>query len=85
KKSPTIVLDGVFFQFGDRSGIHRVWSSLPAEWAQSGFGQSIVVLDRQESAPKLAGIKAYVPYKQYFSRGAAAESFLLEDACRQYG
>lgn len=84
KKSPTIVLDGVFFQFGDRSGIHRVWSSVLAEWAQSGFGQSIVVLDRQESAPKLEGIKSYVPYKQYFSRGAAAESFLLEDACRQH-
>lgn len=85
KKSPTVVLDGVFFQFGDRSGIYRVWSSLLEEWAQSGFGQSIVVLDRQGSAPKLAGIKAYVPYKQYFSRGAAAESFLLEDACRQHG
>ncbi len=84
-RAPKIVLDGVFFQFRDNSGIARVWTSLLRQWSDSPFGQSLVVLDRDGAVPKFDGIGAYVSYKTYYSRGAAAETFLLEDVCRQYG
>jgi len=82
-KPPKIVIDGVFFQFRDKSGIARVWSSLLEEWSGTEFGQSLVVLDRDGAVPKFSGIGEYVPFKTYYSRSAGAETFLLEEFCRQ--
>ena len=82
---PKIVLDGVFFQFGDNSGIARVWSSLLQQWSGTPFGQSLVILDRNGAVPKYDGVGSYIPFKQYYSRSSAAETFLLEEVCRQQG
>lgn len=56
KPSPTIILDGVFFQMYE-TGIARVWRSLLNEWAENNFGKHIVVLDRNRTAPIVPGIK----------------------------
>jgi len=82
-EQPCVVLDGVFFQFRDRSGIGRVWSSLLEEWSGTTFGQSLVVLDRDGAVPKFPGI-SYLPFQNYYSGLAASESFALEDVCRRY-
>jgi glycosyltransferase involved in cell wall biosynthesis len=80
---PSIALDGIFFQFRDPSGIARVWSSLLREWSGTAFGDSLLVIDRDEAAPKFPGI-TYVPFKSYESRFAAQASFELEDICSQH-
>lgn len=77
-----IVLDGVFFQFRDPSGIFRVWSELLAVWSESPFARNLVVLDRDGAVPKFPGIR-YIDYPAYDSANAASESFLLEDICRK--
>ncbi|HEY9025711.1 MAG TPA: glycosyltransferase family 1 protein [Burkholderiaceae bacterium] len=51
-----IVIDGVFFQIG-RSGIARVWQSLLGLWAGSPFGDRLVVMDRDRTMPRIAGIR----------------------------
>lgn len=82
-KPHKIVIDGVFFQFRDNSGIVRVWSSLLNEWSGTSFGQSLLILDRDGAAPKFPGIGGYIPFHPYYSRNAAAESFLLQEVCDQ--
>jgi len=83
-KPPRILLDGVFFQWGgDPTGIARVWSSLLKEWAGTPFGESLFILDRAGAVPKFPGIGSYMPFQKFQSTSAAAESFILEDVCRQ--
>jgi glycosyltransferase involved in cell wall biosynthesis len=56
RRSPRIVIDGVFFQLL-RTGIGRVWRSLLTEWSRSDFGRGIVLLDRAGTAPRIPGIR----------------------------
>src|SRR5262249_17091140 len=77
-----IVLDGVFFQFKDLSGITRVWSSLLEQWSGTAFGRCLLVLDRDEAAPKFPGIR-YIPFRSFDSSLAATDSFIVEDLCRR--
>ncbi|MEG4030904.1 MULTISPECIES: FkbM family methyltransferase [unclassified Microcoleus] len=56
QKSPTILIDGVFFQHNN-TGIARVWKSLWQEWANTNFAQNIIILDRNGTAPKIPGIR----------------------------
>lgn len=56
KKSGLIVLvDGIFFQFRN-TGIARVWYSLLVQWSLSDFAASIILLDRDGTAPVIPNI-----------------------------
>ena len=54
---PTIVIDGVFFQISQTTGIARVWRSLLREWSKKSFAKHIIVLDRDGTVPKFSGIR----------------------------
>lgn len=78
-----VVLDGVFFQdFG--TGISRVWQSLLHEWVASGFAEHVLLLDREETAPRFPGVKRrVVPRHSY---GALAEDrSMLQRVCDEEG
>ena len=76
---PRIVVDGVFFQLLN-SGIGRVWRSLFSEWAESGFGRNVTVLDRAGTAPRIPGLRyRSVPAFSYAATGADAE--MLQRIC----
>ena len=78
-----VVLDGVFFQdFG--TGISRVWQSLMHEWVASGFAEHILLLDREETAPRIPGVKRRVVARH--SYGALAEDrSMLQRVCDEEG
>lgn len=57
KTFPTVVVDAVFFQITQTTGIARVWQYILKEWSQTEFGKHIVVLDRDGTAPRLEGIR----------------------------
>jgi len=74
-----IVLDGVFFQLA-RTGIARVWQSLLIEWVKTGFARHIVVLDRNNTAPKIYGVRyCLVPPFDYDS--ALEDRLLVQRIC----
>jgi glycosyltransferase involved in cell wall biosynthesis len=74
-----IVVDAVFFQLLN-SGIGRVWRSLFLEWAKSGFGRNVTVLDRAGTAPRIPGLRyRSVPAYSYAATGADAE--MLQRIC----
>lgn len=79
KRSPTIVIDGVFFQF-NQTGIARVWCSLLEEWAKSDFGQHLLVLDRDNTAPKVPGIN-YKVIEPYDYRYSSIDCTKLQEIC----
>lgn len=76
---PTIVIDGVFFQF-NQTGIARVWRSLLEEWANSDFGQHLLVLDRSNTAPKVPGIN-YKLIDAYDYRYSALDCAKIQEIC----
>jgi glycosyltransferase involved in cell wall biosynthesis/GT2 family glycosyltransferase len=78
-----IVVDGVFFQHNQRSGIARVWRNLLREWSQSGFAQRIVVLDRAGTAPRLPGIR-YRSIPAWSEHATGADAFLLQRMCDEH-
>lgn len=82
-ESPTILIDGVFFQLY-RTGIARVWNSLLEEWAKNGFSQHIIILDRAGTAPKIAGIR-YVTIPAYNYGTADADREMLQQVCDREG
>jgi len=77
--SPTIIVDGVFFQLY-RTGIARVWRSLLEEWVANGFAKHIVVLDRAGTAPAIPGIR-YRPVPPYDYGKTEAEREMLQQVC----
>ncbi|MEG4092162.1 methyltransferase domain-containing protein [Microcoleus sp. Pol12B4] len=79
----TILVDGVFFQMY-RTGIARVWRSLLEEWAENGFANHIIVLDRVGTSPKIAGIRyCTVPAYDYSKTDADRE--MLQQVCDETG
>ncbi|TVQ59662.1 MAG: glycosyltransferase family 1 protein [Spirulina sp. DLM2.Bin59] len=78
-----IVIDGIFFQYY-RTGIARVWRSLLTAWVKSGFAQSILLLDRGGTAPKISGIQSQViPLHDY--QNLEQDRAMLQDVCEQVG
>lgn len=83
RSTPTIIIDGVFFQLY-RTGIARVWNSLLEEWAKDSFSQHIIILDRAGTAPKIAGIK-YLTIPAYNYGTTDADREMLQQVCDQEG
>ena len=79
--SPLIVVDGIFFQ-RDRNGIARVWRSFLEQWTQTGFAAHVVVLDRNRTAPRFAGIR-YHDVPEFDARAVGREMMQLERWCRE--
>lgn len=75
-----IVIDGIFFQTKQRSGIARVWQSLMAEWVKDGFAKNIVMLDRANTVPKLPGIR-YESVPVYDYNNTDADRQMLQQLC----
>ena len=78
-----VVLDGVFFQEFS-TGISRVWQSLLQEWVASGFAERVILLDREETAPPIAGVRRRVVPKHDYAR-LADDRALLQRVCDEEG
>ncbi|HEX2649780.1 MAG TPA: glycosyltransferase [Burkholderiales bacterium] len=78
-----VVLDGVFFQYFS-TGISRVWQSLLQEWVASGFAERIVLLDRERTAPALAGVRRRVVAKHDYAR-LEDDRAMLQRVCDEEG
>jgi glycosyltransferase involved in cell wall biosynthesis len=78
-----IVVDGVFFQIG-RSGIARVWLKLLQHWVQQGFGDRIVVVDRNRTCPRIEGI-AYRDAPAFAHDNDLADRQALQAICDEEG
>lgn len=81
---PKVVIDGVFFQINQQSGIARVWRSLLQVWAQQGKAEQFVILDRQGTMPRIAGFD-YYPLAAYDYQQAPQDSARLQAICDQVG
>ena len=77
-----IAIDGTFFRF--QSGISRLWKSLLSEWSINGFGKFIVIIDRENTAPKFDGLE-YVaaPLHDYADR--EGDKLMLQSICDKKG
>ncbi|NJR21009.1 MAG: glycosyltransferase [Richelia sp. CSU_2_1] len=75
-----IVIDGIFFQTKQRSGIARVWQSLMAEWVKDGFAKNIVILDRANTVPKIPGIR-YESVPVYDYNNTDTDRQMLQQLC----
>ncbi|PSB03431.1 FkbM family methyltransferase [Merismopedia glauca] len=80
---PKIVVDGVFFQLYN-TGIARVWKSLLAEWVKTGFANHVVVLDRNNTAPKIPGIW-YRTIPAYSYDDTESDRQMLQQVCDEEG
>jgi glycosyltransferase involved in cell wall biosynthesis len=80
---PTIVIDGVFFQINQRSGIARVWRSLLQSWSASGFIKHFIFLDRQGTAPFIPDLQ-YWYMEDYDYRYTPKDSQQLQAICDQF-
>ena len=78
-----IIIDAVFFQLY-RTGIARVWHSLLEEWSGNNFGKYILVLDRDNTAPKVAGIR-YREIRAFSYADIDADSRMLQQVCNEEG
>jgi FkbM family methyltransferase len=82
KRSPTIIIDGVFFQLY-QTGIARVWRSLLAEWAKTDFANHVLLLDRSNTA-QVPGIPSrIVPAYNY--NNTEADKQMLQEVCDREG
>jgi glycosyltransferase involved in cell wall biosynthesis len=79
-RDAVIVIDGVFFQYGFKSGIERVWRSLLREWLQTGFAERLVLLDRGGAGPRLTGL-ATRSIPVWRGDLSAEDSLRLEQIC----
>ncbi len=83
KVFPVVAIDAVFFQFLN-TGIARVWRSLFEEWLKSGFAKHILILDRDGTAPRIAGIRyRKIASLDYNSTGIDCE--ILQEICDEEG
>jgi glycosyltransferase involved in cell wall biosynthesis len=78
-----IIIDAIFFQY-NRSGIARVWKSLLEEWTRDGFVGNLLVLDRQGTAPQIAGITyRMIPAHNYAT--PEQDKAMLQQVCDEEG
>jgi glycosyltransferase involved in cell wall biosynthesis len=78
---PTIVVDGVCFQ-NLSSPRRHFWEGLLQEWSKTDCAEHIVLLDRDETAPRLAGLR-YRLIHPYHPDQAALDAEMLQAACEQ--
>ena len=84
KDGGPIVIDGVFFQHLQDSGIARVWRSYLEEWLKSGFAHRVLFLDRGGAGPHLPGL-ATRSIPAWDRQGTAEDSLLLQRVCDEEG
>jgi len=75
-----LAIDGTFFRF--QSGLARLWKSLLREWSANGFSEFIVVIDRENTAPKFPNI-AYVPAPLHNAADRPRDKAILQALCDQ--
>jgi glycosyltransferase involved in cell wall biosynthesis len=80
---PTIAIDGVFFQLY-KTGIARVWKSVLEEWANTGFADHLVILDRAGTAPKIHGLN-YCQIPAYDYNKTDSDRVMLQQVCNDLG
>jgi glycosyltransferase involved in cell wall biosynthesis len=75
-----IVVDGVFFQDFQDTGIAREWRSYLREWVKSGFARRVVFLDRGGVGPRVPGLptRSVPPWQSDLS---AVDSLRLQRIC----
>lgn len=79
---PKIVIDGVFFQISQTSGIARVWQSLLSVWAQQGLTDHFVLIDRGGTLPSMGDYETVLlPICDY--RYSPQESEALQSICER--
>ena len=81
--SPKIVIDAVFFQLY-KTGIARVWRSLLQQWANTEFANHILVLDRNNTTPKINGIR-YRTIAGYDYNNTESDRQMLQQICDEEG
>ncbi|MFN5514584.1 MAG: tetratricopeptide repeat protein, partial [Cyanobacteriota bacterium] len=79
KQAPIILIDGVFFQLY-KTGIARVWKSLLEQWAKTEFGAHLLVLDRNNTAPKIDGLR-YRTIRAYDYNDTERDRQVLQQIC----
>jgi glycosyltransferase involved in cell wall biosynthesis len=80
--TPTVAIDGVFFQTTNL-GIARVWKNLLQQWVENGFAKHLLVIDRDGTAPQIDGIN-YCSIDRYEWEHVAENSFSLQEVCDRY-
>ncbi len=75
-----LAIDGTFFRF--QSGLARLWKSLLREWSANGFSEFIVVIDRENTAPKFPHI-AYVQAPLHNAADRPRDKAILQALCDQ--
>lgn len=79
-----ILIDGVMFQYLD-SGIARLWRGLLTEWAADPeFAAQILLLDRNNTAPRIPGIASRAIKAHDYER-TGADSLYLQTICDAEG
>jgi len=78
-KTPIIVIDGVIFQI-DQGKLARVWSSILEHWSQLELSQHIVILDRNNTAPRWEEFK-YWPAESYDYNFTGKDARKIQTIC----
>jgi len=82
-RKPRIVVDGVFFQRYS-TGIARVWTSLLQEWANTGFLEHILFLDRGGMTPDIGSLLSLnIPQHDY--NNLERDRAMLQEICDREG
>lgn len=81
--SPTIVVDGLFFQLNN-TGIARLWQEVLKQWVASGVSKQVWLLDRDGTAPHVLGIRQH-RIGRFNPDNPGADSFVLQDVCDALG
>lgn len=79
KKPPIIVIDGVIFQI-DQGKLAGVWSSILEHWSQLELSQHIVILDRNNTAPRWEKFK-YWPAESYDYNCTGKDARKIQTIC----
>lgn len=81
--SPSIVIDGVFFQYRV-TGIARVWEEILRQWASMPVAENLLVLDRDGSCPRIDGLRYRTIARHDYSR-LDDDKDLLQRICDEEG
>ncbi|AKE64801.1 glycosyl transferase, family 2 [Microcystis aeruginosa NIES-2549] len=79
RRWPIIVIDGVIFQI-NQGKLAGVWSSILEYWRQLEFSQYIVILDRNNSAPRWEEFK-YWPAESYDYNCTGKDAIKIQAIC----
>lgn len=77
-----LAVDGTFFRY--QSGLARMWKSLLREWSANGFAEFILVIDREDKAPKFPNL-TYVSAPAHNEADRVSDKAMLQNLCDQYG